>query len=204
MRPHRAGHADFLLAGPQHDGGQLIVQVPVETTTPLRETPPLALRHSERGRGGREVNFPLSWLMRSAVGMPPLERPTARTRPLKAPDLSTVRLAAERGDGQEGPGFPRREGPRVEAHAGGVVHEPYRTVRLHEAWEEAGRAGRRRSLAPRPAHGEEADQVAGVVQVASDLAERVGGELDRPTALRRHSRRDPSLFTVWRRMGWRR
>lgn len=74
--------------------------------------------------------------------------------------------------GRRDPRFPRREG-RVEAHAGIVG----RAARLHEAREEARRAGRRRSLAPRPAHGAEADQVAGVVQVAGDLAERVGGEL---------------------------
>ena len=188
MQPHRAGHADFLLAGPQHDGGQLIVQVPVETTTPLRETPPLALRHSERGRGGKEVDSPLSGLMmRSAVGMPPLERPTARTRPLEAPDLSTV-LPRSAGMGRRDRVFLIEKG----LHTGGVVQRA--------VWARGAAAEPRATACTRRGSGPSRRRSAG----ASDLAERLGRELDRPTAPRRHPRRDPSLFTVWQRKGWRR
>lgn len=63
----------------------------------------------------------------------------------------------------------RREGP-VEVHAGGEE-----AARRDEPRVEGG--GRRRRRAPWLAHGVEAQEVGGVVQVARDLAEHIGGEL---------------------------
>jgi hypothetical protein len=82
--------------------------------------------------------------------------------------------AAEgRGVGQVCAAFPlpRRERPK-EAHAGGEE-----AARRDEPRVQGHRRRRRRRRAPRPARGVEAQEARGVVQVARDLAEHLGGEL---------------------------
>ena len=179
--PHRVG-VHFLpagLAGPQLDGRKEMILPVLESVehdgavarddgaagaSPL-VAPGLALRH-RRQRGG----------------VVHVERVDERGRSALVGDGedaaaggvgSLYRRAADGGEGQEVPSPTRREG-RAEQHVGVVDR---RVVILENPREEARRAGRRQSLVPRPARGAEADEVAGVVQAGSDLAEHVGGEL---------------------------